>query len=52
MDDARFVVERHKMSRSQLRDLKKRPFFRSDVIERVIKIGESYNNGVPKRFWR
>tara|TARA_R110000751_G_scaffold7626_1_gene30986 strand:- start:329 stop:2455 length:2127 start_codon:yes stop_codon:yes gene_type:complete len=47
MDDARFVVERHKMSRSQLRDLKKRPFFRSDVIERVIKIGESYN----KKYW-
>tara|TARA_R110002020_G_scaffold368877_2_gene580676 strand:- start:1448 stop:3580 length:2133 start_codon:yes stop_codon:yes gene_type:complete len=47
MDDARFVVERHKMSRSQLRDLKKRPFFREDTIEKVIKLGESYN----KKYW-
>ena len=47
MDDARFVVERHKMSRSQMRDLKKRPFFREDIIEKVITIGESYN----KKYW-
>ena len=47
MDEARFVIERHKMSRSQLRDLKKRPFFREDVIENVIAKGESYN----KKHW-
>ena len=47
MDDARYVIERHKMSRSQLRDLKKRPFFRADVVERVIKQGESYS----KKYW-
>jgi len=47
MEEAQFVVERHKMSRSQLRSLKKRPFFRKDVIEDVISIGENYD---PK-YW-
>src|SRR6056300_1120741 len=30
MDEAQFVIERHKMSRSQLRALKRRPFFRNN----------------------
>lgn len=47
MDEARFVIERHKMSRSQLRELKKRPFFRADVIETAITKGESYT----KKYW-
>jgi hypothetical protein len=47
MDEAQYIVERHKMSRSQLRALKKRPFFRKDVIEDVIANGENY---VPK-YW-
>lgn len=47
MDEAQYVVERHKMSRSQLRALKKRPFFRKDVIESVIDGGENYT---PK-YW-
>ena len=29
MDEAQYVIERHKMSRTQLRNLKKRPYFRS-----------------------
>jgi len=42
MDEAQFVIERHKMSRSQLRALKKRPHFRSEVIESAIAEGEDY----------
>ena len=47
MDEAQFVIERHKMSRSQLRALKKRPYFRGNVIDEVIAQGESYT----KKYW-
>jgi hypothetical protein len=47
MDEAQFVIERHKMSRSQLRALAKRPFFRSNVIDEVIDMGEGY----VKKYW-
>jgi len=47
MDEAQYVVERHKMSRTQLRGLKKRPYFRSNVIDEVIQQGESYD----KKYW-
>jgi hypothetical protein len=47
MDEAQFVIERHKMSRTQLRGLKKRPYFRSTVIDDVIAQGESYS----KKYW-
>lgn len=47
MDEAQFVIERHKLSRSQLRALKQRPFFRSKVIDRVIELGEGY----VKKYW-
>jgi hypothetical protein len=47
MDEAQYVIERHKMSRSQLRALKKRPYFRSSVIDEVIAIGENY----VKKYW-
>lgn len=47
MDEAQYIIERHKMSRSQLRALKKRPFFRSKVIDDVIARGESYT----KKYW-
>ena len=47
MDEAQYVIERHKMSRSQLRALKKRPYFRSNVIDEVIQQGESYD----KKYW-
>ena len=47
MDEAQYVIERHKMSRSQLRSLKKRPYFRSSVIDQVIESGESY----VKKYW-
>ena len=42
MDEAQYVIERHKMSRSQLRALKKRPHFRGEVIEAAISEGENY----------
>ena len=47
MDEAQYVIERHKMSRSQLRGLKRRPFFRSNVIDEAIKLGENYT----KEYW-
>ena len=47
MDEAEYVIERHKMSRSQIRSLKRRPFFRSNAINTAIEIGESYS----KEWW-
>ena len=47
MDEAQYVIERHKMSRSQLRNLKKRPMFRANVIDEVIQMGENY----IKEYW-
>ena len=47
MDEAQFVIERHKMSRTQLRNLKKRPYFRGEVINEAIAMGENYN----KKYW-
>ena len=43
MDEAQYVIERHKMSRSQLRQLKRRPYFRNNVIDDAIALGENYN---------
>lgn len=37
-----YVIERHKMSKTQLRNLKKRPLFDADAIERVIDGGFNY----------
>ena len=42
MEDAEYVVERHKMSRTQLRSLKGRPYFMSDAIEKVVSLGPDY----------
>ena len=47
MEEAQYIVERHKYNRSQLRDLKKRPFFRSNVIDTCIEMGEAY----VKEWW-
>jgi hypothetical protein len=47
MDESQFFIERHKLSRSQLRTLKKRPMFRANVIEDVIDMGENY----VKKYW-
>jgi hypothetical protein len=45
--DMQGVVERHKLSRSQLRSLKRRPFFRDNAIDIAISMGEDYN----KEWW-
>ena len=47
MDEAQYVVEKHKLSRSQLRALKRRPYFRDTVIEEAIEAGENYT----KDYW-
>ena len=47
MDEAEYVVERHKMSRSQVRALKGRPFFRDNAIDKSLSMGESYE----KKWW-
>ena len=47
MDEVQYVIERHKLSRAQLRALKKRPMFRGNVIEDVIDQGETY----VKKYW-
>ena len=47
MEEAQYVLERHKISRSQLRALKKRPYFRDTVIDEAIQMGENYN----KYYW-
>jgi len=47
MDEAEYVVERHRMTRSQMRALKSRPFFRKDSIDEAIALGESYD----KKYW-
>ena len=39
MDEAEYVIERHKMSRSQLRALKRRPFFRDNAIDMSLEYG-------------
>ena len=47
VEEAQYVVERHKLSRSQMRNLKKRPYFRSAVIDEAISLGENYD----KEYW-
>ena len=47
MDEAEYVVERHKMSRTQVRSLKKRPFFRKNAVDLALSFGRSYS----KEWW-
>ena len=47
MDEAEYVIERHKMSRTQIRALKRRPFFRKNAIDTAVGMGESYT----KEWW-
>lgn len=42
MSEAEYVVQRHRMSRSQLRGLKKRPMFREESIEEAVVLGPDY----------
>lgn len=47
MDEAEYVVERHKMSKRDLKSLKNRPFFRPQAIEEAISMGSDYH----KEYW-
>jgi len=47
MEEAEYVVERHKMSRSQVRGLKNRPSFRENAVDNALRLGESYR----KQWW-
>jgi len=47
VDQAQYIVQRHKMSRTELRALKRRPYFRETVIEEAIADGENY----VKKYW-
>jgi len=42
MDEAEYVVERHKMSRTQLRALKSRPYFMDDAVQLAVDKGPDY----------
>ncbi len=42
MEQAEYVIQRHKLSHSDLRGLKKRPFFDSDAIDECIEMGTNY----------
>ena len=47
MEECEYTIERHKLSRSQMRKLKQRPFFRNNSIDTAIKLGENYT----KKYW-
>jgi hypothetical protein len=47
MEEAQYIIERHKLSATQLRALKNRPLFRGNVIEDVIDMGATYT----KKYW-
>ena len=47
MEDAEYVVQRHKMSRTQLRKLKSRPYFMEDSVQLAIDKGPDYT----QKYW-
>lgn len=47
MAEAEYTIQRHRMSRSQMRALKKRPHFRSESIELAIEYGPQYE----RHYW-
>ena len=47
MEDSEYVVQRHKMSRTQLRKLKSRPFFMDDSVQNAIDKGPDYE----QKYW-
>lgn len=47
ISECEFFIERHRMNRTQLRALKRRPFFRDESIEAAIEMGPNY---VPE-YW-
>ena len=47
MTEAEFTVQRHRLNRSQLRNLKKRPHFREESIELAVEYGSNYT----REYW-
>ena len=47
MSEAEYTVQRHRLNRSQMRALKKRPHFRDDSIEIAIEYGPQYQ----REYW-
>jgi len=47
MDEAEYCVERHKLSKTQMRNLKNRPYFRDESIEECLDMGAQYD----KKYW-
>jgi len=47
MEDAEYTVQRHKMSRTQLRALKSRPYFMEDSVQNAIDKGPDYT----QKYW-
>ena len=42
IDECEYIIHRHKMNRSQLRQLKNMPYFNEDVIRECLKKGPNY----------
>jgi hypothetical protein len=42
LSDCDYVIQRHKFTRSQMRDLKNMPFFNEDAIESCLSMGGNY----------
>ena len=42
IEDCDYVIQRHSLNRSQLRDLKNRPYFRKEAIRECLKMGANY----------
>ena len=47
MDEAEYCVQRHKLSKTQMRNLKNRPYFREESIEDCLDMGPQYD----KKYW-
>ena len=47
MEDAEYTVQRHKMSRTQLRALKTRPYFMDDSVQMAVDKGPDY----VQKYW-
>ena len=47
MSEAEFTIQRHRLNRTQMRSLKKRPHFRSESIELALEYGADYQ----REYW-
>lgn len=47
VNEAEYVIERHRMTKTQIRKLKRRPYFRAESIDEAIAGGPNYT----QKFW-